>query len=107
MTFNDLSYIGFDSFNKDTFDSVKNAFAYVASTNGFVLKVDVLRAEVILILKLHSNDVSTICICNENTMVATGGVDNYIKVWDNDLRELLLEIDIGYPINYIESFDKV
>lgn len=40
-------------------------------------------------------------------MVVTGSLDNYIKVWDNDLRELLLEVDVGYPVNQVKPFDKV
>jgi hypothetical protein len=40
-------------------------------------------------------------------MVATGGLDHFIKVWDNDLYELLLEVDVGYPILQAGAFDKV
>ena len=32
LTFNDLSFLVFDAFNKDSFDDVKNAFAYIAAT---------------------------------------------------------------------------
>jgi hypothetical protein len=54
----------FDAFKKEDKDMIKNLFAYVAASEGYVLKVDVLRREVILVLKLHSADVKAVCVCN-------------------------------------------